>query len=327
MVSWWGYRDSGDILTPQGFPSSRLGYSISVSGNEEKTAGRGSRRPNGGDRVSTDKGVIGGCIVPHPPLLIPAIGGKEREKVRSTYQAMEELSRKLGELGLDVLVMISPHTPLYKDAFTIQAAPVLGGSFASFGQPRVRISKQNDIELATAMVAAAESEGLPLVSLQASSTRWSDSGEVLDHGLLVPLYYLDQVFETSIVCLSVSGIDYDSHFRIGRIARTACEGLGRKAVFVASGDLSHRLIKGAPAGYSPRGEEFDQRIVEIAGAGDFDSIYDIKEDLVEAAGECGFRSIHAMWGAIKNGSLTNSVLSYEGPFGVGYLVSLHLMDQ
>ena len=30
--------------------------------------------------------------------------------------------------------------------------------------------------------------------------------------------------------------------------------------------------------------------------------------------------------ALKNGPPTNSVLSYEGPFGVGYLISLTLPE-
>ncbi|RJP31208.1 MAG: hypothetical protein C4536_08095 [Actinobacteria bacterium] len=269
-----------------------------------------------------ERGIIAGCIVPHPPLLIPAIGGKDRETVRSTYQAMEELSRKLAGLEPDVLVMISPHTPLYRDAFTVKASPALEGSFASFGQPQVRISKNNDSELVAAMVEAAEAEGLPLSALQETPSSWSSGVEELDHGLLVPLYYLDQVFETPIVCLSISGLSYPSHFLLGRVARRSCESLGRKAVFVASGDLSHRLIKGAPAGFNPRGEEFDEMIVDIVRRVDFEALNRIPEDLVEAAGECGFRSIHAMWGALKNGPLASSVLSYEGPFGVGYLVSL-----
>lgn len=276
--------------------------------------------------MSSGNGIIGGCIVPHPPLLIPAIGGRDREKVRSTCLAMEELSRKLADLRPDVLVMISPHTPPYRDAFTVKSDPMLGGSFASFGQPQVRISKQNDVELVDAMVKVAESEGFPLMAQSAASSHASAPGEELDHGLLVPLFYLDQAFETPVVCLSISGLSYGSHFRLGGIAREACGAIGRHAVFVASGDLSHRLIKGAPAGYSPRGEEFDNTIVEIVRDGRFEAINEIPEDLVEAAGECGFRSIHAMWGALNNGPLTNSVLSYEGPFGVGYLISLTLPE-
>jgi len=269
-------------------------------------------------------GIVAGCIVPHPPLLIPDIGGSEINKVRSTYEAMHKLGQNIAKLEPEVLLMISPHTPLYRDAFSIKGDEVLEGSFANFGCPQVRISKQNDLELAGALTEAADSEGLPLEKGAGTISRWSRMGEQLDHGLLVPLYYLDQYLETPIVALSISGLDYSSHFQLGRITRDTCDALGRRAVFVASGDLSHRLIKGAPAGYSPRGKEFDRRITDIAASGDFDALYDIDEDLVDEAGECGFRSIHTMWGALKNGTLQNAVLSYEGPFGVGYLVSLQL---
>jgi aromatic ring-opening dioxygenase LigB subunit len=253
-------------------------------------------------------------------LLIPDIGGNEINKVRSTYDAMHKLGHELGELEPDVLVMISPHADLYRDAFSIRGDTVLEGSFANFGCPQVRISKQNDLELAAALTQTAVEQGLPLQELTGGFSR----SEQLDHGLLVPLYYLDQYMETPVVVLSISGLDYSSHFQLGRIAKDVCEALARTAVFVASGDLSHRLIRGAPAGYSPKGKDFDRRIEEIATSGDFDALYDIDESLVAEAGECGFRSIHTMWGALKNELLQNTVLSYEGPFGVGYLVSRHV---
>lgn len=271
-------------------------------------------------------GILAGCIVPHPPLLIPAVGGRDREKVRATYQAMERLAAAVAGLSPQVLVMISPHTPMYRDAFTVKTAPALQGSFSSFGCPQVRISKQNDLELVKALMEAAAGKGLPLEGISAAAGRWSAPGEELDHGLLVPLFYLDQAAETPVVCLSFSGLEYADHFRLGQVSAEACAALGRRAVFVASGDLSHRLIQGAPAGYSPRGEEFDRRIVDIASRGGFDELSGMDEELVEAAGECGLRSIYAMWGALKNGPLRSSVLSYEGPFGVGYLVSLQTRE-
>jgi aromatic ring-opening dioxygenase LigB subunit len=269
-------------------------------------------------------GIVGGCIVPHPPLLIPEVGGRDIAKVSSTVKAMESLGEKIGKLQPDVLVMISPHTPMSRSVFFIKLAATLQGSFSSFGCPKVRLVKQNDLELVEAIMALCEENKFPLQGISAASSSFSYTGEDLDHGLLVPLYYLDKYIETPIVSFSISGLGYSSHFQLGRIAASACTKLGRKAVFVASGDLSHRLIPGAPAGYSQRGKDFDQLIVDIAGRGDFDSLYGIDEGLVEEAGECGFRSIHAMWGALKNGELESSVLSYEGPFGVGYLVSLQL---
>jgi MEMO1 family protein len=82
------------------------------------------------DRYS---GVIGGCIVPHPPLLIPSIGGKDRESVRATYVGMEELGKRLGEMEPDTLIMTSPHSPLYRDAFALRVSPDLGGALHPSG--------------------------------------------------------------------------------------------------------------------------------------------------------------------------------------------------
>ncbi|MFW6113368.1 MAG: class III extradiol dioxygenase subunit B-like domain-containing protein [Actinomycetota bacterium] len=271
-------------------------------------------------------GIAGGCVVPHPPLLIPDIGGRELRKVQSTQSAMEKLGEEISNLDPDVLVMISPHTPMYRDTFTVKSGDVLEGSFASFGCPQVRISKRNDLELAKALKKAADEEGQPLVEVGPDATGIYPKGEELDHGLLVPLYYLDRHFETPIVSLSISGLDYRSHFRLGRTVAKKCVDTARKAVFVASGDLSHRLKPGAPAGYNPGGERFDRMIVDVASSGDFDSLCDIDESLVQEAGECGFRPIHTLWGALKNGPLKSSVFSYEGPFGVGYMVSLHVKE-
>jgi aromatic ring-opening dioxygenase LigB subunit len=269
------------------------------------------------------KGIIGGCVVPHPPLLIPEIGGRDLARVDSTRRAMQDLARQLKKTAPDVLVMISPHTPMYMDAFGVRLSEEMEGSFTRFGCPHVRLRKKGDLALAQAVLDGLRNEGLPAEPLSRSGG-WLSEGEELDHGLLVPLYYLDQEFDTPIVSLAISGLDYRSHFQLGRVVREACERLSRRAVFVASGDLSHRLTPGAPAGYNPRGREFDRLIVEAAESGDFDALYRIDEELVEEAGECGFRSLHAMWGALKGDPLENRVLSYEGPFGVGYMVSLHL---
>jgi aromatic ring-opening dioxygenase LigB subunit len=249
------------------------------------------------------------------------------EKVRATQAGMEELGARLAEVQPEVLVMISPHSPIFRDVFTVKNVPRMEGSFAAFQKPQIRIAKNNDMELVHAMLDVASREGFALEGISVAGSSYLSGQEELDHGLLVPLYYLDQYIETPIISLSISGLGYDQHFRLGRMVREACTRLGRRAFFVASGDLSHRLIRGAPAGYSPRGQEFDRRIVEIVSKGDFDKLGDIPEDLVQEAGECGFRSIHTMWGALKDGALKSRVLSYEGPFGVGYLVSLGLKDQ
>jgi hypothetical protein len=40
------------------------------------------------------------------------------------------------------------------------------------------------------------------------------------------------------------------------------------------------------------------------------------------AGECGYRSILVALGSVGNELPDHQVLSYEGPFGVGYMVAV-----
>ncbi len=267
-------------------------------------------------------GILATCITPHPPLLIPEIGGRELARVEATSAAMTALAERVAELAPEVLVMVSPHSPLYGDRFLVKLGEVLQGDFGQFGFGRIGASKRVDLDLANMIIDMATAEGLPVVGVEHDRGAWSSETDVLDHGLLVPLHFLDARLDCPIVSLSISGLSYRMHARLGQLVAQAC-GRVRRTVFVASGDMSHRLIPGAPAGYNPRGEDFDSRIVEIARSGDFDELIHLSGELIAEAGECGLRSLHMMGGALAGYAHENEVLSYEGPFGVGYLVSFH----
>lgn len=90
---------------------------------------------------------------------------------------------------------------------------------------------------------------------------------------------------------------------------------------MASGDLSHRLLPGAPAGYDPQGKVFDEEVVRLVGKGDIPGLMSLDPELVERAGECGYRTMIMMLGALDGYRVEAEVLSYEGPFGVGYMVA------
>jgi aromatic ring-opening dioxygenase LigB subunit len=90
---------------------------------------------------------------------------------------------------------------------------------------------------------------------------------------------------------------------------------------VASGDLSHRLKPGAPAGFNPRGAEYDQLLVKLLRDGRVEDILDFDLRLVEEAGECGLRSFVIALGMLDGETFKTEIISYEGPFGVGYLVA------
>jgi AmmeMemoRadiSam system protein B len=244
--------------------------------------------------------------------MVREVGGREVEKVSRSVEAMERLADEIERIAPEALVVMSPHSRLSAGGFVVKTAPSLSGTFRSFGAPSVGIKTEPDLELARALVESASEQDVRLIP--------DDSDPELDHGILVPLYFLARR-EYPLVCLSLSLHDYRDHYRIGMAVRDTVSRLSRRTVFIASGDMSHRLKPGAPAGYSPRGSDFDQQMVDVIESADFRRLFELDPMVVEEAGECGLRSVFALAGTVDGHSVKSEVLSYEGPFGVGYLVA------
>jgi AmmeMemoRadiSam system protein B len=145
----------------------------------------------------------------------------------------------------------------------------------------------------------------------------------LDHGALVPLYYLHEAgWQGRVVVIGFTHQSNDEHLAFGRAIAKAAEAINRKIALVASGDLSHRLIVGGPYEYEPTAHLFDEQIVDAIERGDSSGVINIDSGLRDRAGECGYRSIVIALGSVGENLRGHQVLSYEGPFGVGYMVAV-----
>jgi AmmeMemoRadiSam system protein B len=265
-------------------------------------------------RLAMSGGIVFAGIAPHPPLLVPEVGGDRLESVAGSRQALRDFSARLVRSGADVIVLISPHSPLDLKAFLARSTAHLSGDFRDFGAPRVALTFENDLVLLDAIKQAAEREGLDVRDIK--------SFHPLDHGALVPLYYIAEAgWRGPITVLGFTLQSNDKHLGFGRSIRKAAESLHRRVALVASGDLSHRLAIDGPYEYEPTAHLFDEQIVNSIDAQNPAGVLDIDSDLKDRAGECGYRSILIALGAVDDQQPRFKVLSYEGPFGVGYMVA------
>ena len=124
-----------------------------------------------------------------------------------------------------------------------------------------------------------------------------------------------------ILRIGLSGFSPLEHYRLGQCIAQAVDALDRRAVLVASGDLSHKLRDDGPYGYAPEGPVFDRRVTAAMGSGDFLRFLTMDPALCDRAAECGLRSFQIMAGALDGLAVSPALLSYEGPFGVGYGVA------
>jgi AmmeMemoRadiSam system protein B len=267
-------------------------------------------------------GLVGCFATPHPPIVVPEVGGSNLAEAEATVRAMTAVREKTAALAPDTIVLLSPHSPLARSQMGVSLAGGYKGSLAYFRAPQVRVDVDGDVELAEAIMQQAAGHGIPVIQT-------AGEGEIfdLDHGAMVPLVYLTGALTTPsrLVVLSFSYLSLDEHVRFGRAIGEVLVAAEQRIVYVASSDLSHRLIPGAPAGYDPRAAAFDQAVADTFAAGDWEGLLSIDPGLVSAAGECGYRSLAVLSGLVETyeaagGKTHNRLLSYEGPWGVGYLV-------
>lgn len=261
--------------------------------------------------------LVGAMMVPHPPIIVPEVGGARVSDVQATVDSMRRLGSEAAALSPDVIVLLSPHAPLDADRMAVCLAERYSGSLGPFGAPQVTVDLEGEAELAGIILARAKAAGVPAVG-------FGDREGVasLDHGALVPLYFLLQSMQRlpHLVELNFSFRETARHLEFGRVIRAVLDEWTGSVLYVASGDLSHRLTPSAPAGYNPRGAEFDEAVVDVFARGELGALARIPGGLVESAGECGYRSLLVLAGVLEASPFRTRVLSYEGPFGVGYLV-------
>jgi AmmeMemoRadiSam system protein A len=106
---------------------------------------------------------------------------------------------------------------------------------------------------------------------------------------------------------------------MGRALAQAARQLGERVCVVASGDMSHRLTRDAPAGYHPQARAFDAGFAELIARGDLREAARFDDGLRELAAEDVVDSCAVAAGAVDFDATGHRVLHYEGPFGVGYL--------
>lgn len=261
-------------------------------------------------------------FMPHPPIMVPEVGRDEVARIQATVTAAQELANRVAAHHPEVMIIISPHGPVFRDAVGLWAVDRLKGDLGAFRAGEVKFTYSLDLDLGQKIAAQAREAGLPVVWLDEAACRRYDLTPELDHGMMVPLYYLRRAgLALPLVAMGMSLMEREKLYAFGAALAEAVEASPRRALLVASGDMSHRLLPGAPAGYSPRGKVFDARVKGLLAALDVEGILALPEDLAEEAGECGLRSFIMGLGALDGHKVRGEVLSYEGPFGVGYLVA------
>lgn len=251
-------------------------------------------------------------ILPHSPLLIPAIAKGNSILVEKTAASYAKVKEKIALEKIDGILIVSPHGPVQPESFVIQAPWKLQARFDDFGDFSSKAEFNGDPEMAYLLKEAAESR---------FSVRLS-SEERLDYGSAIPLFTLmPEIANLKVVQISYSGLSLEDHLECGSLLGTELERSPKNWAVIASGDLSHRLTRNAPGGYSSKAAKFDNKVIEYLNDPEnaASQITRIDSKLASEVKECGLKSIAMLLGTIKGWDYQPQVLSYQSDLGIGYL--------
>ncbi len=256
--------------------------------------------------------IVAAFMVPHPIFAIPEIGNGKEKELSTTVASFNLIAKKIAQIQPDTIIWISPHAESYADFFQIADGEVAVGSFKDFGAPQVSFRMLYDKILAREI-----SQECKINKLKGGIENGTE--EFLDHGTMVPLYFINREFRDFLnVRVGVSGQSLAEHYRFGQIIRSSIDKLGRKAVIVASGDLSHCQSKEGAYGYRPEGAIYDEQIMKTMSKMNFGELLSFDRTLMGEAVQCGHGVFTILAGCLDRYDLDCLRLSYEAPFGTGY---------
>ncbi len=253
-------------------------------------------------------------MVPHPPIILPEVGRGEEKKIQKTTDAYLRVAEEVAALRPETIVISSPHSVSYADYFHISPGSSAEGDMGGFRAPQVSFREKYDEDFVERLSAIAHVEEF------AAGTLGQRAQDVpLDHGTMIPLYFIRKKYsDFKLVRIGLSGMSLEEHYKMGMMIKEASEALDRRVVYIASGDLAHKMKEDGPYGFAPEAPEYDERIMHVMGSGNFAELFDFDEGFLNACAECGHRSFVMMAGAFDGQKVKTQALSHEATFGVGY---------
>ena len=257
--------------------------------------------------------------MPHPPIIIPEVGRGEEKKIQNTYDACTAIGKEVKKIKPDTIILITPHGPVFRDAIAISNDKYIAGDLGQFRAPEVNFKLKINKQLTSKIMDKASREDIFMAPINKSSASNYGIDYSLDHGSLVPLYFINKEYpDYEIIHITYGILPKLQLYKLGMIIKDVIESSSSNAVLIGSGDLSHKLAAKGPYEYDPDGEWFDKEIMSLLEKGDVRGIFNMDPNKVAAAGECGLRSFYTMLGAMNGNDIRGELLSYEGTFGVGY---------
>ncbi len=224
-------------------------------------------------------------------------------------------------LGTETLLIISPHGSSNHAKALMNVNPSTIINFEEFGDFSSKTKTKTDLILAEKIrYSILEPGRLEVINKK-----------TVDFGCGVPTFILSGEFKNlKTLYLNSSPISSRDNFEIGLLIGREVAEYEKIVSVIGSCDLSHRLNKKSPGGYSPKGQKLDLKLTNLVYEKRIEDLLDLDEKTIREAGVCGIGAIAMLFGIMTGAGMDWEMSSstYESPFGVGFLTaSLNLREK
>ena len=263
--------------------------------------------------------IEGYYLMPHPPLIIPEIGCGDEEALEETKEACTRIANEIANIKPKTIVLVTPHGPVMENSIVISMGSEINGNLEAFGAKKISFKHAIDSALSKRICDLAKTKAIHMTEIDEQTHFPFKSRYYLDHGAIVPLYFINQVYsDFQIVHITYGLLNKYKLYQLGMLIRQAIQELNRDVVFVASGDLSHVVNDFSPYGFKAEGPIFDGLIQSALDNSDTEKIFQLDSKLIYEAKECGLRTLYILLGLLDGWVYVPKLKSYEAPYGVGY---------
>jgi len=231
--------------------------------------------------------IVFAAIVPHGDV----------DLASELRDAMAELGRRC---DADIAIVVTPHNVHVEGHFAVITAARVG-------------EHETDRELAHAIVAALQADGLPAVGVSFGGNDPAEAEMPLDWGAEVPLEFVRAPHV--VVIAPARDRPLAEHVRAGAaIARASGD---QRCALIASADHGHAHDPDGPYGFDPAAAAYDARFVELLDAQPLD--FTPLAELVDAAKADSLWQLLVLQGAAPGPA---ELLAYAAPTYYGMAVAV-----
>ncbi len=230
---------------------------------------------------------------------VPSICHRENvpEFQQNIVAAMDDVGKRISEMKPDLVFLVSTHwispfnhyvdiTPVHKGILTAFEAPDIIND--------VEYNYAGDEEMGKALVEAGKRANIPVIGV-------NDPTYVWDYGTVVPLRYLVSNEDVPVVNISVTmSASLEETYKLGKEFKKVFDASGKKVVFIASGALSHNLVRGRHNMPTKSEQALDKQFIDYVLHNDLDSVKEMLPQYSKVAGvEGGGRHLAMLLGFLE----------------------------